>query len=54
MEKTKSQMLVIPAGGNDLKNPEILVKRLYEAEDFRVRLLYTSPSPREVEECRNP
>jgi hypothetical protein len=36
MEKTKSQMLVIPAGGNDLKNPEILVKRLYEAEDFRV------------------
>ena len=36
MEKTKSQMLVIPAGGNDLKNPEILVKRLYEAEDFQV------------------
>lgn len=36
MEKTKSQMLVIPVDDRELEKPEVLVKRLYEAEDFQV------------------
>ena len=36
MEKTRSQMLAIPADGGDIERPQILVERLLEAEGFRV------------------
>lgn len=36
MEKTKSQMLAIPADSDVLRDPKVLVKRMCEAEDFRV------------------
>ena len=36
MEKTRSQMLAIPADGSDIERPQLLVRRLQEAEGFRV------------------
>lgn len=36
MEKTRSQMLAIPADGREIENPELLEKRLREAADFQV------------------
>ena len=37
MEKTRSQMLAIPADSSDIERPQILVERLLEAEGFRVK-----------------
>ncbi len=36
MEKTRSQMLAIPADGREIENPGLLEKRLREAADFQV------------------
>lgn len=48
MEKTKSQMLAVPADDSDLENPEILVKRLYEAEGFQVEFVKPEESALQI------
>ena len=35
MEKTRSQMLAVPAQFSDIEEPQALLERLREAEDLR-------------------
>lgn len=48
MEKTKSQMLVVPVDDGELEKPEVLVKRLYEAEAFQVESVKPEDSAMQI------
>ena len=48
MEKTKSQMLIVPVDDGELEKPEVLVKRLYEAEDFQVESVKPEDSAMQI------